>query len=429
MIYELRHFDTHLLSFTAAEDSRIPDANILWTNEEKRALLPLDLEVTNAGLTKWLMHRIVPKTRANAYSLMSKCGLSLNRPMSIIRASRGLSLTDCYWITEENFSGKFVDYNLYENKLNSTLAVIALTGCGTGGGKLASCPEFTTTGMLPKCWRRDGGVIKLYKGGTVGTSDMGNEPYSEFYAAQIAKILGVDAIDYSLHKWKGVLCSVCEIFTSKGYSFVPVGRIVTTDGMSAVRAYYEAMGPEYVKALKHMLVFDAVICNVDRHFGNFGFLVDNRTNTIAAPAPLFDHGNALFNFAGKDDFQSDAALTAYAETLQPCVYDDFIGTARQALTPELHEGLRRLTTWTIKKTPRYNLTNLRLKRIQEQVRMRARAILQGYDLKESAEATREVYFDYSVDPFYSEENMLKLRKSIAQMETGGGQIHEVNLDD
>ena len=38
-------------------------------------------------------------------------------------------------------------------------------------------------------------------------------------------------------------------------------------------------------------------------------------------------------------------------------------------------------------------------------------------------------FEVSVDPFYSEENMLRLRKSIAQMETGGGQIHEVNLDD
>ncbi len=38
-------------------------------------------------------------------------------------------------------------------------------------------------------------------------------------------------------------------------------------------------------------------------------------------------------------------------------------------------------------------------------------------------------FEVSADPFYSEENMLRLRKSIAQMETGGGQIHEVNLDD
>ena len=58
------------------------------------------------------------------------------------------------------------------------------------------------------------------------------------------------------------------------------------------------MGDKFVNALNEMLVFDAVICNVDRHFGNFGVMVDNRTNTIVSPAPLFAHGNSLFNFAG-----------------------------------------------------------------------------------------------------------------------------------
>ena len=38
-------------------------------------------------------------------------------------------------------------------------------------------------------------------------------------------------------------------------------------------------------------------------------------------------------------------------------------------------------------------------------------------------------FEVSVDPFYSDENMARLRKSIAQMESTGGTIHEVNLDD
>ena len=38
-------------------------------------------------------------------------------------------------------------------------------------------------------------------------------------------------------------------------------------------------------------------------------------------------------------------------------------------------------------------------------------------------------FEVSLDPFYSEENMARLRKSIAQMETTGGTIHEVNLND
>ena len=45
--------------------------------------------------------------------------------------------------------------------------------------------------------------------------------------------------------------------------------------------------------------------------------------------------------------------------------------------------------------------------------------------------TREkrIPFEVSVDPFYSEENMSRLRKSIAQMEHSGGTVHEVDTDD
>ena len=35
----------------------------------------------------------------------------------------------------------------------------------------------------------------------------------------------------------------------------------------------------------------------------------------------------------------------------------------------------------------------------------------------------------SVDPFYSDENMARLKKSIAQMEATGGTVHEVNTND
>lgn len=35
-------------------------------------------------------------------------------------------------------------------------------------------------------------------------------------------------------------------------------------------------------------------------------------------------------------------------------------------------------------------------------------------------------FDVAVDPFYSPENMERLRRSIAQMEATGGTIHEVS---
>ncbi len=38
-------------------------------------------------------------------------------------------------------------------------------------------------------------------------------------------------------------------------------------------------------------------------------------------------------------------------------------------------------------------------------------------------------FEVAVDPFYSQENMVRLKNSVAQMETTGGTIHEVDFDD
>lgn len=42
---------------------------------------------------------------------------------------------------------------------------------------------------------------------------------------------------------------------------------------------------------------------------------------------------------------------------------------------------------------------------------------------------RRIPFEVAADPFYSEENMSRLRKSVAQMEATGGTIHEIDLDD
>ncbi|MDR1572722.1 MAG: type II toxin-antitoxin system RelB/DinJ family antitoxin [Clostridiales Family XIII bacterium] len=49
----------------------------------------------------------------------------------------------------------------------------------------------------------------------------------------------------------------------------------------------------------------------------------------------------------------------------------------------------------------------------------------------AAKVNREkrIPFEVAADPFYSEANMERLRKSIAQMEATGGTVHEVVCDD
>ena len=49
----------------------------------------------------------------------------------------------------------------------------------------------------------------------------------------------------------------------------------------------------------------------------------------------------------------------------------------------------------------------------------------------ATKVTREqrIPFEVTADPFFSEENMDRLRRNMTQMEKTGGTIREVNLDD
>ncbi|MBP5641338.1 MAG: hypothetical protein J6X55_17810 [Victivallales bacterium] len=377
MIYTLRHFDTPLVRFSAEQGAEA-SIRILWFDENHRELLPLDFhrQVDAERLEAWLRHRTIPRNRAYVDVILASQGLSPNRPMDVIRLSKGLSLNDCHWVTEEGFDGTFAQFNQYDNKFSRVLGEIAFTGFGSdNSSRISSSPEFTTNGMLPKCWRRQNGAVRLYKGGTEGASNTGNEPYSECYASQIAETLGFNAVSYSLARWKGRLCSVCDMFTSKDVSFIPVGRLVTKGGMTAVRTYCETLGGQFVDALNEMLVFDAVICNTDRHFGNFGFLVDSHANRIIAPAPLFDHGNSLFSLAPLDVFESLGAMRKYVRTLLPRVYDNFIDEARSVITHAQQNALRKLLDFKFKRNPRYNWEARRLAMVERMVSERVMELL------------------------------------------------------
>ena len=129
-------------------------------------------------------------------------------------------------------------------------------------------------------------------------------------------------------------------------------------------------------ALEDMLVFDAIICNTDRHYGNFGVLVDNKTNAIAAPAPLFDHGNSLFSLGGTDLWDNQKAFDEYARTLLPLAYDDFFAAAKSAMKPRHRTMLHKLLDFHFdRRATRYNLPPNRLKMIEKEVQRRARVLL------------------------------------------------------
>jgi hypothetical protein len=378
MLFYFKYFDKTIFQFSLQNGDSDTICNIIKEsiNHENIKHLPIEFcgELSEERLIKWLKHRTIPANRYYVKNFLSRLGLTENDLCGIISVSYGLSLNDCYWLCPETESRTFDELNLYDNRFSTVLGAIAFTGYGsylkTG---FRSSPEFTTNGMLAKAWRRLDGKILLYKSGTVGAANTGLEPYSEFYAYQVAKAMDINAIPYGLSKWKGRLCSTCELFTSKELSFVPAGNIIKFKDINTLIGYYQQqLGDKFYEALIDMFVFDAIILNQDRHLGNFGFMVDNQTNKIVAPAPIFDNGLSLFCYAMADDI---AHYKKYVKTIRPALYPDFMQMATQLLTHRQRTMLQRLTTFHFKKHPRYNLPDSRLEFLSMWVRERAKALL------------------------------------------------------
>ena len=379
--YVLRLYDTDLLSFSLSEQGiEGLKAQIHSIDEEDRALFPLDLELTDDGLVKWLQRRVIPKNRAYVAEILKTYGLSVNDTKGIIDVCKGLSLNDSYWVVPQGFTGTFAQYNLYENRFSEILSLVAYTGIGQSDAAFTTSPELTTNGMLPKAWRFiEGEGIYLYKGGTFGAANTGNEPYSEFYASQVAQAMGLDAVAYELENWKGILASRCKLFTDINTAYIPIGRIVREGGLKACLEYYRQLGPEAYEQIKSMLVFDAMIYNEDRHFGNFGVLRDNHTGKVTGAAPVFDNGMSLFNFAMPEDFQD---LDSYAKTRGTAYGVSFESVCQEVMGPIQARQLRKLIGFTFHRHPRLNWPEYRLEAIERHLQKRVPELRRRQEIKQ-----------------------------------------------
>ena len=255
------------------------------------------------------------------------------------------------------------------------MSVIAYTGYGQRQGEFTTSPELTTGGMLRKAWTFSSTKgIWLYKSGTSGFANTGNEPYCEFYAAQVAKKMGLHAIDYALQNWHHILASKCKLFTDINTSYVPIGRVVRTGGIDAVIDYYKELGDEFYQELASMLVFDAVIINEDRHYGNFGLLRDNKTGKIVSPAPIFDNGLSLLCYGMRDDF--DEIDDYIKKRTNPYGSDrQYFDLAKMVMGKKQKEELRKLIGFKFDESDVSNLPTWRLHALEDMIQRRVQELL------------------------------------------------------
>lgn len=290
--------------------------------------------------------------------------------------THALSLVDTFWVKPKDSTLAWDNVSLYTHEFNEVVAKAALTGEYSSNNLATNSPEFTTDGSFAKCWIRENGQIKLLKRGASGAANVGLEPYSEYYITQISKALGLDAVSYDLRSRSGRVCSVCDIFTSEEYGYLPFSAIsknlVSDFDVVDIMASY---GLE--QQIRDMFVFDAVVFNVDRHKGNFGFIVNNRTQQIEGMAPLFDHNIALLCYAMADDFDD---IDVYINKIGPRIGDDFIESAAALLTPSMKKKLIALKGFKFERHPKYNLPEWRIEAIEVAVNNQIEKILDFFSI-------------------------------------------------
>ncbi len=378
-MYYLKIFDETLLTFEMEREIslKIYDINVI---SNKINIFPelLQGDINSETIEEFLKQRIIPKNRAFVQEILKEQDLNLKDIKGIIDICKGLSLNDCYWIVN-NDSMKFSEYNLYDNNFSNTLSLIAFTGYTSKIKGIASSPEFTTNGALPKAWRKIDDNIYLYKGSTerLNCSNTGYEPYSEYYASKLADIMGINVVKYDLDKWKGILASVCKLFTSKEYSYVPIWQVVKTDKIDEIYKWSCENG--FKKKFSDMIIFDSLVLNSDRHLGNFGVIKNNLTGKYIDFAPIFDNGESLLAKGDISAFESEKVFIDY-------INSNFINTSYygvnykelvKAFCDKSHvANLRKVLTFSFPKHPKYNLQDSRLKLLETMVRMRANMLIE-----------------------------------------------------
>ena len=273
---------------------------------------------------------------------------------------------------EGKYGKEAYDTEAYSEMEIRRIAKTAFEG-GLHGRQLSTTsPEYGTDGSFAKCWIREGGTIKMLKRGSSGARNAGLEPYSEYYASQLVGRFTDHFVSYGLRTHEKRICSVCEIFTSEDYGFLPYAAV--DRGNSLLETVLEKMGELGLEEeTKRMFVIDAVILNEDRHKNNFGFIVNNDTQVIEGMAPLFDHNISLLPYGEEEDFEK---IDSYLREKGPRLGNDWVPVASACLTKETRKALIDLKDFQFERHPRYNLPEWRLEALEGLIHRNIERILE-----------------------------------------------------
>ena len=298
--FDIMHLDRHVAS--VFEDGRcdIEFPAFLPYNLYLEKSDDFDTRINNLNnFYYWCASRVLTLDRKYAKEIMNSIGASqaaTDKDRAKIAISyHGLSLTDVYWIRAKEEKIRFSDISLYRHSLSDAFSDVSLRGrqLTAQNAELLNPQDVAgdvgTSGVVPKAWVRRNGNFCLLKDGDI------RDVNAELLASKIIDCFDVSHVSYHMEEYEGTPVSCCEIITDETHSIVPFEHYETwcvNQGEDAKDSIRKLDGYGYGM----MNVVDYLIGNIDRHWGNWGLLVDNTTNQPISLHPLMDFNKAFLSY-------------------------------------------------------------------------------------------------------------------------------------
>lgn len=305
-VYELMHRDKIVAVInTKTGYNKIENAAFMPYSLYLEDVTGVDTAIENINnFYYWCATRLLSLDRKYAKELLNSIGarqaLTDRDRGNIALSYRCLSLRDLYWVREQGETVLFRSVDLYRHSLNNALVDIALKGKNlTINNSSLIASDLSTNGLFPKAWlRTNNGFVLLKDGGQ-------SVVYREYLASELAKCFTTDSLEYRLSNYQGDPVTECDIITSLDYSIVAMEDFEIYCTNNDINLH------DYVKKLDAvnyylMNIIDYLVGNTDRHMGNWGLLINNKTNKPIKLYPLMDFNKS---FEAYDSLEGGRCLT------------------------------------------------------------------------------------------------------------------------
>lgn len=252
-------------------------------NPEALPLLAKFNPSTLNGIREWLQDRSIPSSRIHG----SGTKLSIQ--------NLGLNLSDQFWLCPEGSGLSWQEVNLFHNRFDRKYV-------NREGNYL---PEFSSNGQQEKYWEiRENRRVLIKE----SRGPFYQESSNEVFASVVLERLGMNHISYT----KEGDNSVCETYINENTEYVPATHVLNAvkknNNESSYTHLLHCMEKLEIPAQKadidNMIVFDYLIDNIDRNYGNFGFIRKAEGGEFIGFFPYFDHGNSMWYM------EADGRITA-----------------------------------------------------------------------------------------------------------------------